>query len=281
MKERSLVFFTLLMQSSVGLCLGLNFLEIGQFVLLPESSLFFKAGWLLAFLLATTGLASSFFHLKVPLHAWRAMSNLKTSWLSREILCASIYTFSMLFVASVLHFAVLESFIFVIKWLALFTGLAMIFCMGSAYHLRTVIFWYSAQTIATFYATAAILGLLIFAILESTFLPDSVDVVFSFHHSGGILAVLLILNLYFSFSGYQRLVSGTDETFPQIKKLLLFRFLLGILAALLSLLIYFSDLEMGVWLMWPLIVAATLSEFSGRVLFYSAQVPTGVYLLRE
>ena len=49
--------------------------------------------------------------------------------------------------------------------------------------------------------------------MESTFIPESADFYFSPEHSGGILAVLLILNLYFSVSGYQCLVSGTDYDF--------------------------------------------------------------------
>ena len=281
MKERSLVFFTLLMQASVGLCLGLNILGLNNFGSLAESTEFFRVAWILGLLMAAIGLASSFFHLKVPLHFWRAMSNLKTSWLSREILCASIYTVSMLVIAVLQFFLITESQIFLIKGLAVFVGLAMIFCMGSAYRLRTVKFWDSAQTILTFYTTAFILGLLILAILESTFPFGSSGFYFSTDHSGGILAAFLTLNLYFSFSGYRRLISRTDKTFPLINKILRFRTGSGILAASLSLALYFSDPVFAVEVFWTVFAAAFLSEFSGRVLFYMAQVPNGVYLLKE
>ncbi len=281
MKERSLVFFTLLMQASVGLCLCMSLLEIGNLTLLPEIALYFKVSWIHAFLLAAFGLGSSFFHLKTPLHAWRALSNLRTSWLSREILFASIYTVSSLAIASFQVFTVMENFVDFFKGLSISAGLFMIFCMGSAYRLRTVRFWDSRQTIFAFYFTSAILGILITMILRWVLLSWDFDCMLCPVHSGGIFAFLLLLSLYFSVSGYQRLVSGTEESFPQIKRILIFRCITGILAVFLSLTIYFSDMEMGDKLFWPLAFAAILSEFSGRVLFYMAQVPSGVYLLKE
>jgi len=220
--------------------------------------MFFKIAWSLGFLLAATGLASSVFHLKVPLHAWRALSNLKTSWLSREIFFASLYTFSMFAIAMLQQFPEMENIRDAVSGFALATGLAMIFCMGSAYRLRTVKFWDSAQTIVSFYTSVSILGLLIFATLGFAFVPESDDCVFCLDSSGGILAVILILNLYFSLSEYKRLISETNETFSQIKKMLLFRYGFGILATSLSLTMYFSDLNFAIMLVWPFVVAAFL-----------------------
>lgn len=280
MKERSLVFFTLLMQGSVGLCLMLQFMDMGNFLLVPERSMFFLACRILVFLMAFTGLTSSFFHLKVPLHAWRAFSNLKTSWLSREILFASIYTISVFAVAALQFSLVMAGFVVVVKWIALFAGLTMIFCMGSAYRLPTVKFWNSPQTIITFYNSALILGLTILLPLAFHYLEGTGNQQIAIY-SGGILAVLILLNLLLSWNGFKRLLSETNETFIKIRKMFLFRACIAILAALVSTLYFFSGLQSANWLIWPVIATTLLSELSGRVLFYAAQVPYGVYLLNE
>jgi len=281
MKERSLVFFTLLMQSSVGLCLGLIIQGKGEFVMIPANPGFFQVGWLLAFLLALTGLTSSFFHLKTPLHAWRALSNLKTSWLSREILFATIYTISTFSIALLQHIPETNHFTNSIKWLALVSGLLMSFCMGSAYRLRTVKFWDSGQTIMAFYSSAIVLGIVLFELLSFAMIHDSGECYFTINYSGGILAILLLVNLYFSFQGFKRMISDINGVPGNIRKMLNFRVTIGILAVTFTFIQYFTGLYDSAILIVPVVLSAFLSEFLGRVLFYAAQLASGVYLLNE
>jgi len=260
--------------------LGFYFSELSNLSTGHTMTLFFNVGWLVGFLLSAAGLASSFFHLKVPLHAWRGMANLKTSWLSREILFATLYTGSM-FVMSLLQFFPAGTIIVnTVKWTALIAGLAMLFCMGSAYRLRTVKFWDSLQTIVSFYTSAVISGLLICGTLGYAFGSDAYNIRFILIRSGGILAMLILLNLFFSYNGFIRLISGTSEPFQKIKKMFVIRTWLGILAASLAMLLLYVDQPVVLWVMWPVIAMAALSELSGRVLFYAAQVPYGVYLLK-
>ena len=55
--------------------------------LLPEqSSGFYALGSLVSLLLLIAGLFASFFHLGHPERAWRAASQWRTSWLSREVI---------------------------------------------------------------------------------------------------------------------------------------------------------------------------------------------------
>src|SRR5260370_30064530 len=78
----SIVFFTtasgagfaLLFLMGIGVPLGL----------LPDDRWFGVAGLLTAFVLAAGGLVSSVFHLRHPERAWRALSQWRSSWLSRE-----------------------------------------------------------------------------------------------------------------------------------------------------------------------------------------------------
>src|SRR5438270_2849973 len=78
----SIVFFTTASGAgfSLFLLLGLG----GALDLLPSSSGFGFAALGLAALLAAGGLASSAFHLGRPERAWRAFSQWRSSWLSRE-----------------------------------------------------------------------------------------------------------------------------------------------------------------------------------------------------
>src|SRR5438445_5535579 len=78
----SIVFFTT--ASGAGFAL-LLLLGLGAPLgLLPPSASFGFAGLAVAVLLATGGLASSALHLGRPERAWRAFSQWRSSWLSRE-----------------------------------------------------------------------------------------------------------------------------------------------------------------------------------------------------
>src|SRR6266481_2948530 len=86
----SIVFFTT--SSGAGFAL-LLLLGLGAPLgLLPSSSQFGFAALAVAVLLAGGGLASSILHLGRPERAWRAFSQWRSSWLSREGI-ASLFTF--------------------------------------------------------------------------------------------------------------------------------------------------------------------------------------------
>src|SRR5947207_11679737 len=78
----SIVFFT--SASGAGFAL-LLLLGLGvPLELLPADPWFGFAGLATAFVLAAGGLVSSVFHLGRPERAWRAFSQWRSSWLSRE-----------------------------------------------------------------------------------------------------------------------------------------------------------------------------------------------------
>src|SRR5206468_2895496 len=86
----SIVFFTT--SSGAGFAL-LMLLGLGAPLgLLPPSTSFGFVALVLVVLLAAGGLASSVFHLGRPERAWRAFSQWRSSWLSREGV-ASVITF--------------------------------------------------------------------------------------------------------------------------------------------------------------------------------------------
>ncbi len=83
----SVIFFTTLSGMGYGL-----WIFIGGQILLADSSNTQKSlsGLLFGFVLVAIGLSSSTLHLGKPLRAWRAFSQWRTSWLSREGVLAVI-----------------------------------------------------------------------------------------------------------------------------------------------------------------------------------------------
>lgn len=84
----SVIFLTTLIGAAQGLFLALYTAESYATVALLEmpGRNFFVAGSALAMVLLLGGLIASFFHLGHPERAWRAASQWRTSWLSREVI---------------------------------------------------------------------------------------------------------------------------------------------------------------------------------------------------
>ncbi|MDU1297489.1 MAG: DmsC/YnfH family molybdoenzyme membrane anchor subunit, partial [Enterobacter hormaechei] len=82
MHELPLLIFTLFLQGSVGVTLWLAFGSTQRSALLPAAG---------AFVLASLGLLASALHMGYPLNALNALRHVSSSWLSREIIFASLY----------------------------------------------------------------------------------------------------------------------------------------------------------------------------------------------
>ncbi|MDU2940225.1 MAG: DmsC/YnfH family molybdoenzyme membrane anchor subunit, partial [Enterobacteriaceae bacterium] len=83
MHELPLLLFTLLLQGSVGVTLWLALLRSRAGSMLP--------GVVIAFVMACTGLLASMLHMGYPLNALNALRHVASSWLSREVVFASLY----------------------------------------------------------------------------------------------------------------------------------------------------------------------------------------------
>jgi DMSO reductase anchor subunit len=101
----SVIFLTTLIGAGQGLFLALFF---GQsYILLAdiplESGKFYATGSLIALVFLIGGLIASFFHLGRPERAWRAATQWRTSWLSREVIVLPLFMF-FVFLYGVLHY---------------------------------------------------------------------------------------------------------------------------------------------------------------------------------
>ena len=161
MTERPLVAFTLLTQMAVGAFLTLGALDVwaGGLTGQPSAQALTNGALLATGPVVAAALFASLLHLGTPRNAWRSLANLRSSWLSREILFA-------------LAFAGLGGLFAALRWsgagapalrsgLALAAGLcgvALVYAMAGVYRLRTVKSWDTPLTAVSFFATTLLLG---------------------------------------------------------------------------------------------------------------------------
>ena len=159
-RDLSLVFFTLASQCSIGLVLWLTILALlsGESPIPAETGLDLANPVLLALLLVAVATATSLLHLGNPVNAPRALRNLATSWLSREILAIGLYKLA-LFVAFIVGWQTQAAgFAWTLLAPAALAGLFLLWTMSGVYLIVTVPAWYSAHTPLGFALTTLGLG---------------------------------------------------------------------------------------------------------------------------
>ena len=110
----SVIFLTTLIGAAQGLFLALfSGQAYTELNLLPSmaGTGFFGYGAVIVMLLLIGGLISSFFHLGHPERAWRAASQWRTSWLSREVIALPLMM-GVTFIYAVMHLAGLDGVIY-------------------------------------------------------------------------------------------------------------------------------------------------------------------------
>ena len=151
----SVIFFT----TMSGLGYGLAFILCLGFADPAASST--KIGWFVALAAITLGLLSSTLHLGNPQRAWRAFSQWRSSWLSREG-CMAVITFVPLCTLAALS-------IFDNRSLMVVGLVGALFCAVTVYStamiyasLRTVITWHTFLTPVCYLSFSATSGLLMY-----------------------------------------------------------------------------------------------------------------------
>lgn len=159
----ALIAFTILVQMSVGamwVLLVVRLFASRKHGVEAADRLSDRALLALVPVIALAFLAS-LFHLGNPFSAYRAVTNLGTSWLSREIL------FGVIFAVLATVYAFMQwrkigsnGLRNVIAWLAALVGLALVYSMSRVYMLESQPAWNSWATPISFFATAFLLGAL-------------------------------------------------------------------------------------------------------------------------
>lgn len=99
------------------------------------------------------------FHLSHPFKSFLAINNLKTSWLSREILFTLLTT---LFTAALMVQLWITGGSFrsktILGWISIVFGLATIWCMAFIYLLPTQVAWNTGATVFSYFGTTLLVG---------------------------------------------------------------------------------------------------------------------------
>lgn len=102
----SVIFLTTLLGVGQGLFLALftgqSYAAVG-FVTIDSPAIFYAYGSATALFFLAGGLFASFFHLGHPERAWRAASQWRTSWLSREVIVLPVFML-FVFIYGVMHY---------------------------------------------------------------------------------------------------------------------------------------------------------------------------------
>jgi DMSO reductase anchor subunit len=165
----SVIVFTSLSGAGYGLLFLIGALTGTS--LLPESRWFAFFGIGLALGSATLGLLSSTFHLGRPERAWRAFSQWRSSWLSREGIF-SMATFAPALLLGGIWFFAGERLAW-IGWLAAALSVATIYCTAMIYaSLKPVPRWHNARVPLNYLLLALMSGcLLLNGLLALFFAP--------------------------------------------------------------------------------------------------------------
>jgi anaerobic dimethyl sulfoxide reductase subunit C (anchor subunit) len=304
-REWALIAFTILTQMSVGafVVLGVVHFFVARRAGEAEADRLSDRALLAIGPVIVLALVASLFHLGNPLNAYRAVANLGTSWLSREILASVLFTvvgglFAVMQWRKISTFAVRN----VIAWIAALIGLAQVFIMGMVYQLPTQPAWNSLATPITFYATTLLLGVLaVGAAFVANYAyvqrqaPGSaavqVDLLRGALRWIAVASVVLLgVELVAAPLQVAYLAAGESTAARASAELmfgeygLIFGLRLGLVflgAGILGLFLYRSAVSSGQersmgWLAYAAFALVLVSEVLGRFMFYAAHVKIGL-----
>ncbi len=291
--ELPLVTFTLLTQTAAGMLIfAVAALLAGVLSPTAQSGVALSAAILLGL-----GMAASTGHLGKPFRAYRALRNIRTSWLSREIAVVGAF-FSGILLYCVATLALpaeaaglaLPGMAPLAAWTGWIgagvavVGLAAVFSQAKIYVIPARPYWDDRNTLAQFFLSAVTTGpLLSVSLLDLADAPSSL-----FRSAWAVSLVGLILQGAFHADHVLRIAKKRDEAYMSLADILgkygriaaarIGLWGLGLMSLALG--IAFDSGNGALWLSR----AATLSalaavasgEVIGRALFYLAVVPMSV-----
>src|SRR6516164_3903713 len=198
----SIIFFTT--SSGAGFAL-LTLLGLGAPLgLLPPSGSFAGTALTIAVLLTVGGLASSVLHLGRPERAWRAFSQWRSSWLSREGILAVLTLLSAaVFGSGWVLFGTAESLVGLSGILAAGLAGATIYCTGMIYaSLKPIHQWHNGWVVPNYLALALMSGCLVL---------DFLIRLWSARYGGvALLTLVSVLAAWWTKERYWRLIDTTS-----------------------------------------------------------------------
>jgi len=279
--EWSLLFFTLIGQFSAGLTTALLIYTI----ITPRRNDNAQASFLKVGLLVATGaigiaLIISFLHLSAPLSSVFALTNLKSSWLSREILMVSAYAASIF--ATTLYWLFCKgkrSLLIPLLAISSLLGLTMVLTMAMLYMIETIPVWNTPGTLIAFYVNTILLGSSFASVLfynsHKDNLDKNVERVFVFVIIT-ILAVKFISGLVGWDTTTNENIAFAGGMYHPIWDALSWAWLLGLGMLIRRVFPNPRDSDTGIRFYLLAFVFFVIAEFAARVIFYSSYFRIGL-----
>lgn len=166
---RSVIFFTTASGAGYGILIWLVVLAATG--LLPRETLFGVIAFALGLALVVAGLLSSTLHLGRPERAWRALSQWRSSWLSREGLAALVAFIPLGLFALTWIFRLADPALSVaIGLVGAAMSLLVLYCTAMIYaSLRPIPAWHNGWTVAGYLVLGPMNGAVILALLLALF----------------------------------------------------------------------------------------------------------------
>jgi len=289
-KKWSLIIFSILSQMAVGAFWVLMVVReyFGYRYGLSQADSLILSPLLVVETIMVFSLPISLAHLGSPLIAYRAIFNLRSSWLSREI------SFALLFASSIVAFTYLiwgqigaTPLRSTFAWMAEIFGFLLIYAMSRLYMLRTVPVWNTFFTPVSFFLTTLILGVLLVGATfigsrgEGSFFEISLVSDALVKVTTGAL-IFLGAEFVLVFSRVLRLLNGTDsekiaiqKLFARYRNVFFYRVFFGI-AGFICLLIMLIQTHYSLSLYILCFLLILIAEIAERFLFYSARDVSGI-----
>jgi len=189
----SVIFFTTLIGVAQGLFIALSMSKVYELANQPLSlgQAFYSVGGVFVLVLLAGGLVASFFHLGHPERAWRAATQWRTSWLSREVIVLPIFMLVVFlfimthFFSSSLNSQLVMSLLGVIFCFILFICTGMIY--GCLAFLRE---WATPLTVVNFTLLGCASGFSFATFYAASMAPELIDLL------GGMAAMLTMIAFF-------------------------------------------------------------------------------------
>src|SRR5580700_1189855 len=198
----SIVFFTTASGAGFGLLLLLGLgVPLGLF---PVNTMFGVAALGSAFVLAASGLASSAFHLGRPERAWRAFSQWRSSWLSREgVLSLATFAAAAVFAIGWIFFGVFSSVSGLFGIVAAVLAAGTIYCTGMIYaSLKPIHQWHNRWVVPNYFMLGLMAGFLLLDLIVRFWLPGPIAV--------PLLALVVVLAAWWTKEAYWRFIDTSS-----------------------------------------------------------------------
>lgn len=268
MREMSLVLFTVLSQAAVGLVLVTAALSL----MIGERSVGLQAALRdagrIALPLALLGLLASFAHLGSPMGAFRALTNLGTSWLSREILLMAVFAAGAGLYAYLWHLKPqAQGALQMTGLVTALLGLAAVYATGMVYQLATRPDWNHWSNLAAGFVTTLLIGSLAVALLAAMKGGQDAQRYLGYTLLAGV--ALLLVSLIF-YAPYLSQVSGATALLLFTSPWFWVRVAVGIGLPVIAAALLVRGQQPGVTVLGVALVALVTGELIGRSLFYES-----------